>query len=400
MKKTYRYATKEIQKLQDNLAQSHNENDEEKTDPEILRDYCRSSSSGRLKNDFIDMKKENQALKEKNGFAERDLVLLQEEYDSIKGKLEKCAMANEKLLESNNSLKAKSKQLEKENQDLADSQNDSKWFQGKIHDYQTQINELEKSQINCGNNLISIEVLKARINEVENSRKKLKEKNGQLMNRVEALNQACGDNGKFQEQIKDLKFKNSELKNQLDGAIWEIENLRQEYDESKNQLTSQWKEICEKNEALEKRIDGFKSENADLENNLDVASWEIENLRKDCDSSQKLINRGGKYLETQDMEITQLKYEKACLKEEISGLKKEIEDLYQDFNYYEKFILRARASLENLVIQELQRLENSPRKTEKQTSISYISVSDHVLFRKCWMQKALSRLRSAFTMPI
>ena len=85
--------------------------------------------------------------------------------------------------------------------------------------------------------------------------------------------------------------------------------------------------------------------------------------------------QGGKYLETQDMEITQLKYEKACLKEEISGLKKEIEDLYQDFNYYEKFILRSRASLENLVIQELQRLENSPRKKGKQTSISYISVS-------------------------
>ena len=55
------------------------------------------------------MKKENQALKEKNGFAERDLVLLQEEYDSIKGKLEKCAMANEKLLESNNSLKVRKK---------------------------------------------------------------------------------------------------------------------------------------------------------------------------------------------------------------------------------------------------------------------------------------------------
>ena len=83
--------------------------DEEQTDPKILRDYCRSSSSGRLKNDFIDMKKENQALKEKNGFAERDLVLLQEEYDSIKGKLEKCAMANEKLLESNNALKVRKK---------------------------------------------------------------------------------------------------------------------------------------------------------------------------------------------------------------------------------------------------------------------------------------------------
>ena len=85
--------------------------------------------------------------------------------------------------------------------------------------------------------------------------------------------------------------------------------------------------------------------------------------------------QGGKYLETQDMEIKQLKYEKECLKEEISGLKKEIEDLYQDFNYYEKFILRARASLENLVIQELQRLENSPRRKGKQTSINYISVS-------------------------
>ena len=88
-----------------------------------------------------------------------------------------------------------------------------------------------------------------------------------------------------------------------------------------------------------------------------------------------LYFQGDKYLETQDMEMTQLKYEKACLKKEISGLKKEIGDLHQDFNYYEKFILRARASLENLVIQELQRLENYPRKTEKQTSISFISVS-------------------------
>ena len=78
-------------------------------------------------------------------------------------------------------LQAKSKQLEKENQDLADSQNDSKWFQGKIHDYQTRINELEMSRINYDNNLIAIEVLKARINEVENNRTNLKE---QLMNRV------------------------------------------------------------------------------------------------------------------------------------------------------------------------------------------------------------------------
>ena len=61
---------------------------------------------------------------------------------------------------------------------MADSQN------GKIHDYQTRINELEKFQINCGNFDISIEVLKARINEVENSRTNLKAKNGQLMNRV------------------------------------------------------------------------------------------------------------------------------------------------------------------------------------------------------------------------
>ena len=50
-------------------------------------------------------------------------------------------------------LQAKSKQLEKENQDLANSQNDSKWFQGKIHDYQTRINELEMSQ---SNNLVAI----------------------------------------------------------------------------------------------------------------------------------------------------------------------------------------------------------------------------------------------------
>ena len=62
-----------------------------------------------MKNDFIELKKENRALIEKNGFAERDLVLLQEEYDSIKGKLEKCAMANENLLESNYLLKVRKK---------------------------------------------------------------------------------------------------------------------------------------------------------------------------------------------------------------------------------------------------------------------------------------------------
>ena len=64
---------------------------------------------------------------------------------------------------------------------MADYQNDSKWFQGKIHDYQTRINELEMSQ---SNNLVAIEVLKARISEVENSRINLKAKNGQLLNRV------------------------------------------------------------------------------------------------------------------------------------------------------------------------------------------------------------------------
>ena len=85
--------------------------------------------------------------------------------------------------------------------------------------------------------------------------------------------------------------------------------------------------------------------------------------------------QGGRYLESQDVDITQLKYEKACLNKEITGLKKEIADLYQDFNYYEKFILRARASLENRVMQQLQKLENSVKTTETQPSISYISVS-------------------------
>ena len=76
-----------------------------------------------------------------------------------------------------------------------------------------------------------------------------------------------------------------------------------------------------------------------------------------------------------DNEINQLKYEKSCLKKEIAILRKENADLDQDLIYFEKFILLSRALLENAILQELQRMENSMKTTEKQASISFISVS-------------------------
>ena len=155
--------------------------------------------------------------------------------------------------------------------------------------------------------------------------------NNFISKKVEALNQACGNNGKLQEQIKDLKFKNSELKNQLDGAIWEIENLRQEYDESKNQLTSQWKEICEKNETLEKRIKAFQSENADLKNDMDVASVEIENLRKKYDESKNQLTSQWKETceknEALEKRIKCFKSENADLENNLDVASWEIENL-------------------------------------------------------------------------
>ena len=124
----------------------------------------------------------------------------------------------------------------------------------------------------------------------------MKFKNYELKNKLDGANWEIENlRQEYDESKNQFQSENADLKNDMDVASVEIENLRKKYDESKNQLTSQWKEICEKNEALEKRIDGFKSENADLENNLDVASWEIENLRKDYDSSQKLINKGKSY---------------------------------------------------------------------------------------------------------
>ena len=125
--------------------------------------------------------------------------------------------------------------------------------------------------------------------EIENLRQEYDESKNQLTSQWKEI---CDKNEILEKRIKTFQSENADLKNDMAVASVEIENLRKKYDESKNQLTSQWKEICEKNEALEKRIDGFKSENADLENNLDVASWEIENLRKDYDRSQQLINRG------------------------------------------------------------------------------------------------------------
>ena len=60
------------------------------------------------------VKKENIALAEKKSSSERTLATLQEEYESVLEKLDKCAEDNENLLEFNKSLKTQNQLFERE----------------------------------------------------------------------------------------------------------------------------------------------------------------------------------------------------------------------------------------------------------------------------------------------
>ena len=60
-------------------------------------------------------------------------------------------------------------------------------MQEEIHDYQNRINGLENFKTNHDNNLISIQVLKARVEEIETKRTDLKLENQQLLKKVRTV---------------------------------------------------------------------------------------------------------------------------------------------------------------------------------------------------------------------
>ena len=70
----------------------------------VLSEYYKSQGSGTLKEDFIKIKKENYNLVENKEGIYRDFALLQENYENMQDKLEKCVEFNDELIESRNSL--------------------------------------------------------------------------------------------------------------------------------------------------------------------------------------------------------------------------------------------------------------------------------------------------------
>ena len=73
----------------------------------VLSEFYKSQGSGKLKEDFIKIKKENYNLVENKEGIYRDFALLQENYENMQYKLEKCVEFNDELIESRNSLQVK-----------------------------------------------------------------------------------------------------------------------------------------------------------------------------------------------------------------------------------------------------------------------------------------------------
>lgn len=80
------------------------EDQEDNVQFNALSEFYKSQGSGNLKEDFIKIKKENYNLVENKEGVYRDFALLQENYENIQDKLEKCVEFNDELVESRNLL--------------------------------------------------------------------------------------------------------------------------------------------------------------------------------------------------------------------------------------------------------------------------------------------------------
>ena len=118
-----------LKNLQEKLANHHFENEDGQRqilsgESGIICDSFKTGQSFKFENELKRIKNENIAWAEKNSLSECTLATLQEKYESVLGKLDNCAEANENLFELNKSSKAQSQLFERE---IGSSKMDYKW---------------------------------------------------------------------------------------------------------------------------------------------------------------------------------------------------------------------------------------------------------------------------------
>ena len=281
LEKTYRYAVHEIKKLQEKLANHHIENEDGHRqisgESGIICDSLKSGQSIKFKNELIRMKKENIALAEKISLSERTLATLQEEYESVLEKLDNCAEDNEKNFELNKSLKAQNQLFEREigisKMDCKRLQDKHKIFQSKEKDYQNRIEVFEKSKINYDK---TIQVLDGTIHKLEVS----KSENEDLQLKLGQLKAICNTN---EAKVARLETEKNHIENRVEEANWEIENLRQDCNDSQNL-------IAVRLELQESERKYFEARNVSLTNKLDEANCQISNLQTQISNFREYLN--------------------------------------------------------------------------------------------------------------
>ena len=282
LEKTYRYAVHEIKRLQEKLANHHIENEEGQRkiisgESGIICDSFKSEQSIKFKNELMRMKKENIALAEKNSLSERTLATLQEEYESVLEKLDNCAKDNEKLFKLNKSLKAENQRFENElgssKMDCKRLQDKHQIFQSKEKDYQNRIEVFEKSKINYDK---TIQVLDGTIHKLEAS----KSENEDLQLKLGQLKAICNTN---EAKVARLETEKNYIKNRVEEANWEIENLRQDCNDSQNL-------IAVRLELQESERKYFEARNVSLTNKLDEANCQISNLQTQISNFREYLN--------------------------------------------------------------------------------------------------------------
>ena len=281
LEKTYRYAVHEIKKLQEKLANHHIENEDGHRqisgESGIICDSLKSGQSIKFKNELMRMKKENIALAEKNSLSERTLATLQEEYESVLEKLDNCAEDNEKLFKLNKSLKAENQRFENElgssKMDCKRLQDKHQIFQSKEKDYQNRIKVFEKSKINYDK---TIQVLNGTIHELKAS----KAENEVIQLKLGQLKLLCDTN---EAKVASLETEKYDVENKLEEANWEIENLRQDCNDSRNLIAVRF-------ELQESERKSFEARNVSLTNKLDEANCQISNLQTQISNFREYLN--------------------------------------------------------------------------------------------------------------
>ena len=282
LEKTYRYAVHEIKKLQEKLANHYIENEEGQRqiisgESGIICDSLKSGQSIKFKNELIRMKKENIAFAEKNSLSERTLATLQEEYESVLEKLDNCAEDNEKLFELNKSLKDENYLFEREigssKMDCKRLQDKHDIFQSKEKDYQNRIKVFEKSKLNY-DKIIQVQ------NETIYKLKTSKSENEDLLLKLGHLKAICDTK---EEKIIRLGAEKNYVENRLEEANWEIENLRQDSNDSQNLIAVPL-------ELQESERKYFETINVSLTNKLDEANCRISTLQTQISNFREYLN--------------------------------------------------------------------------------------------------------------